>query len=344
MASNTSAQQSNTISYKAFDVKKLQVQPLEDTKFNNAQKLAFIRYLGGNCQMQTHKITLYSGGVPQAGPYYATDKARAFCKITEDVNDPNSVLFFKQMETVDIELNSQEFKNKLFGSAKAAQAYSYQPIVRTPEQPDDDESVNDKKKKGPYPRFIKFKIDLHWETGVVQTKFFQKDGSGKRIPVPDVRTVDDVAKQLGWKSSFVAVIIMNKLYASKNKVGDSKKYGVTFKMSNVSCEQPLYKPKSEFDGDAFIEEDDTTALSNIKISTIEDDIVSVKVDAKPTNAFAQALDGDDDEGEGEDEEDEDEDEVVEEVKPAHVPVQAAKQPAAKQPAAKQPVATRQSKQ
>ena len=326
MASNTSAQQSNTISYKAFDVKKLQVQALEDTKFNNAQKLAFIRYLGGNCQMQTHKITLNSGGVPQAGPYYATDKARAFCKITEDVNDPNSVLFFKQMETVDAELSSQEFKNKLFGSAKAAQAYSYQPIVRTPEQPEDDDSVNDKKKKGPYPRFIKFKIDLHWETGVVQTKCFQKDASGKRVPVPDIRTVDDVAKLLCWKSSFVAVIIMNKLYASKNKVGDSKKYGVTFKMSNISCEQSLFKPKSEFDGDAFIEEDDANTLSNVRISTIEDDVVTVKVDNKTSNAFAQALDAEEDEEDEEEDEGEEEDEVVEEVKttPAPAPVQAAK--------------------
>jgi len=329
-ASTTSKGTNSTTSYKTFDVKKLTVLPLEDNKLNNAQKLAMVRYANGMCQLQTHKITLNTkspGGVPQAGPYYATDKARGFIKVSEDVTDPNSVLFFKQMETIDVEFQTQEFKNKLFGSAKAASAYTYQPIVRTPEQPDDEDDTSDKKKKGPYPRYVKFKIDLHWETGKVQTKCFQKDGEGKRIPVPDVNAVDDFAKVVRWNSSFVTVIVMNKLYASKNKVGDSKKYGVTFKMSNVCAEQSLYTPKSEYDGDAFLEDDDNLSnpLSNVKISTIEDDVVTVKVDSKPTNQFSKALDQDDDEDEDEEDDEGDEEDEVVEVKQTPVqPVQPVK--------------------
>ena len=312
MASQTVTRQSATISYKNIDGNKLVAGPLEDNKLNTSQKLAMMRYDTGMCQFQTPLINLFTYGVPQEGQYYTTDKARAFVKIPEDVNDPNSVLFFNKLSEFDTKLQSQEVKTKLFG--KAVASYSYQPIVRTPEQPEDDD-VSDKKKKGPQPRYIKIKIDTDWETGKIKTKCFQKDAAGKRIPVPDVNAVDDFAKLIRWKSQFVGVILMNKLYASKNKVGDSKKYGVTFKFSNVCAEQSLYNPTQTNDDDAFLEEDDSASnlLSNVRISTIEED--SVKVEVKPTNQFKQALDDDVEDDEEEGDEEEDDDEEVVEVKP-----------------------------
>lgn len=321
MTSQTVSRTNATISFKNADANKLQLGPLEDTKFNQSQKLSMVRYDNGNmCQIQTHLINLFTYGVPKTGPYYASDKARAFVKIPEDVNNPDSVLFFNKLEAFDVKLQSAEIKNKLFG--KAVNQYSYQPIVRSPEVAEDDDAP-EKKNKGPQPRYVKLKIDLDWESGKIKTKCFQKDAAGKRIPVSDINSVDEFSNLVRWKSSFVAVILMNKLYASKNKVGDTKKYGVTFKIVSLCAEQSLYVPNQSTDGDVFLEDDTTSnLLSNVKITTIEDD--SVKVEVKPTNQFKQALDDDVEEDEDEDEdegEDEGEDEVVEVVKPQPVVVQ-----------------------
>jgi hypothetical protein len=271
---STQTQKTNsTISFKNIDENKLVILALEDNKLNTSQRLAMVRYENSLFQVQTHMVNLFTYGVPKEGPYYPNDKSRSFLKVPEDVNDANSVLFFEKLSNIDKYLQSPEVKNKLFGKASAL--YSYQPIVRTPEQMED-ESVS---KKGVLPRYIKLKIDLDWETSKIKTKCFQKDDSGKRVLLPNITTVDEFAKVICWKSSFVAVIIMNKLYATKNKVGDTKKYGVTFKMSNICAEQSLYKPREMNDGDAFLDTDETTnALSNIKITTIDEDILTVKVD------------------------------------------------------------------
>ncbi len=327
-----------TISYSNFDVNKLVVQPLEDNKLNTAQKLAMVRYKHdqyseGLCQIQSHNCKLFTYGIPRAGPYYATDKARAFVKVPEDVNDPKSVTFFNKLESIDTLMQSTEFKKKLFGSDKVANLYKYQPIVRVAEErEDDDEEVVEqtpKKNYGPRPRYMKVKVDLDWESSAVKTKCFVKDETGARIPVTDVSTLDELNKYVRYQSTICMVMILNKVYASKAKVnGESKKYGATFKLSQVVCEPPSNSYSGQ-DEDAFIDdEDNSTQLSGLKINTDEDDDVqtltlnesSVKVN------LASALDNEEEDEEDEDEE-EDEEEVIEAPKVVAAPP--AKAPASK---------------
>lgn len=332
-----------TVSYKSFDTSKLEVGQLADHQNNTAQKLAMFKYKtdpysDSLCQIQTPNIKLFTYGIPKAGPYYPTDEKRGFIKIPEDVNDPNSVLFFSKMSEIDTFLESTKIKNQLFGDEKKAAFYKYQPIVRTAEQVEEDDDNNpknnNKKDYGPRPRYIKVKVDFDWTTKEVKSKCYVKDANGKREPINDIKTLDDLAKYVRYRSTICVVMMMNKLYASKAKVnGESKKYGATFKLSQVVCE-PQTAYKQEQGDDAFIDDDDSTNgneyISNIKISkdTIDNDHPSLNLNSVKVQLTSD-LDknqDDDDNDDNDDDDDDDDTNVVEEVKPVPV-VQVAPTPA-----------------
>lgn len=321
-----------TVSYSNFDASKLIVQTLEDNKLNTAQKLSMVRYKYDQysdnlCQIQSHNCKLFTYGIPRAGPYYTSDKQRAFIKIPEDVNDPKSVLFFKKLEEIDEFMQSPEVKKKLFGSEKVANAYKYQPIVRVPEERDDVDDLDDnetkKKNNIPGPRYMKVKIDLDWETGNIKSKCYVKDENNKRVQIDGITTLDEFNKYVRYMSHICMVMIMNKIYATKAKVnGESRKYGPTFKLSGVVCEPPAngYADQGE---DAFIDDEDeegTTQLSGVKITADEDDDTPISLNESSVNVnLANALDGD------EVNDDDDSQEVVEEpVKVVAQPVAAPK--------------------
>jgi len=305
-ASSKSAKQ--TISYSTFDVSKLVVLDLQDNKMNTAQKLAMMRYKQDQyneslLQLQTHNIKLNTYGIPKAGPYYANDKARAFIKVPEDVNDPKSVAFFTAMRSLDTHFLSKEIKTKLFGSEKVAALYKYQPIVRKAAEVDEENEVQvqNRNKYGPSPDYIKVKLDLDWETSVIKTKFFVKDEAGKRVPADDVKSVEDAARYARWKSSICIVMLANKLYASKNKVnGDSKIYGITWKAMQIVCEPPANGSTNDEDEDAFLDNDDVGSkqMSSIKITPENDDnLYQSSVSVKVNSNKGLDLDEEDDEDE-----------------------------------------------
>jgi len=348
MFANNQNKQSNsrtmkaTIRYNDFSLDKLIINQVEDNKLNAGQRISIPKYkqdaYGDSLvQLQTPPIYLFAYGIPKPGAYYKDDAARSFVKVPEDVNDPNSVSFFNQMESIDRYLTSPDGKKKIFGSEKVANNYVYQPIVRTPENKQDDEDEDDddednhKKKQskkqteidlGPKPRYMKFKIDLDWETKVIKTKVLVKNDEGKREPVSGIVTLEDINKYIRYKSTNTLVIMWNKIYASKNKLGDSKKYGAGFKITQSLCEKPNDN-KYNNDEDAFIDDEDFIGaehtLSNVKITVGEEPTLmtnSVKVEIGK-NTVSSALDNndeDDDENENENE-DEDEDEDEEDDEP-----------------------------
>lgn len=321
MATQVVKPQKITVSYANFDVTNLNVLPLTEHKMNNSQKLSMVRYkvngVESLCQIQSPNTRLFTYGIPRIGQFFPNDKSRAHVKVPEDVNDPKSVAFFNKLESVDEYFKSADFKKKLFGSEKVAATYIYQPVVRSNEE---DEDGN----KTPGPRYIKVKIDLEWETNKVLTKCMIKQ-DGKRVPVNDVNTIDDLSKYVRFQSNICMVMIMNKIYASKNKVGgESKKYGATFKLSQIVCDA-LTAGKDSYDVDAFIDdEDDMPQLSGVKITTTN--TATIGQSSVSINLAASALDskGDDEEDEeNDDEEDEEDDEEVVETAPI-TPVKAAK--------------------
>lgn len=322
-----------TIKYSDFDYTKLIINPVEDNKLNPAQKLTIPKikqdqYGDSLIQIQTHPIYFFTYGIPKEGKYYKDDVSRSFVKIPEDVNDPKSVDFFNRMDQVDKFMVSPEGKKKVFGSEKVANNYVYQPIVRVPEinyeedEDDDDDAKKQKAKNAknsdiPRPRYMKVKIDLDWETKAIKSKILVKDETGKRVPVQGISSLDEVVKYIRYKSTSTFIIMMNKIYASKNKLGDSKKYGIGFKLV-----QSLSEPQSENsynnDEDAFIDDDDmgfSQQLSSVKIvedvsqNDMSSNIVKVSL-SSALDAKDDDEDEDDEEENEDDEDDEDEDEIV----------------------------------
>ena len=326
-----------TIRFSDFSIDKLMINQVEDNKMNAGQRISIPKYKQDSygdslVQLQTPPVYLFTYGIPKPGAFYKDEAARSFVKVPEDVNDPNSLAFFNTMESIDKYLTSIEGKKKIFGSEKVASNYVYQPIVRTPENKqdeeddDEDEDENDKKRRilkkqetsdlGPKPRYMKFKIDLDWETKAIKTKVLVKNDEGKREPVTGIVTLEDINKYIRYKSTNTMVIMWNKIYASKNKLGDSKKYGAGFKITQSLCEKPS-DSKYNNDEDAFIDDEDFIGaehtLSNVKITVEQEPNLlsnSVKVDISK-NTVSSALDNNDEEDEDEDEdEDDEEDEPV----------------------------------
>jgi hypothetical protein len=330
-----------TIKYSDFDYTKLIINQVEDNKLNPAQKLTIPKikqdqYGDSLVQIQTHPIYFFTYGIPKEGTYYKDDASRSFVKIPEDINDPKSVDFFNRMEQVDKFMVSPEGKKKVFGSEKIANNYVYQPIVRVPEnkeEEEEDEDDNNKQKAKkqnnvknldiPRPRYMKVKIDLDWETKAIKTKILNKDEDGKRVPVQGVSTLDDVIKYIRYKSTSTFVIMMNKIYASKNKLGDSKKYGIGFKLVQSLSEPPNENNYSN-DEDAFIDDEDigfSQQLSSVKIieQVEHNDMSSSVVKVNLQNALDATGNENEDEDENDEEDDEEDDENDEEEEDTVIP-------------------------
>jgi hypothetical protein len=333
-----------TIRYSDFKLEKLVINQVEDNKLNAGQRISIPKYkldsYGDSLvQIQTPPITIFTYGIPKPGAYYKDDAARSFVKIPEDVNDPSSVALFKWGESIDKYMTSAEGKKKIFGSEKVANNYTYQPIVRTPEdkseedEDEDDENTNPNKKKqtkqdkdlGPRPRYMKLKIDLDWETKNIKTKVLVKNDEGKREAVEGIVSLDDINKYIRYKSTNTFVFMWNKIYASKNKLGDSKKYGAGFKITQALCEKPS-DSKYINDEDAFIDDEEFMehTLSSVKITVNNDTNItesSVKVDLGKQQINTSVLDNDE-----EDEEDQEDDDQEEEEEEDDEPVVQTKTP------------------
>jgi hypothetical protein len=302
---NKNNKKNNTILYKDFDINKLIIKNLEDTKYNVAQKIAMLKYKHSNydtiCLLQTPNIELFTYGIPRPASWYLTDKSRSFIKVPEDVNNPNCVHFFKKLEEIDNMLQSETFKEKIFGSKKVAELYKYQPIVREPEE------LNNPLR----PRYIKVNIDIDYNTQQIKSKCYipenKEDDDHKNTKnsklalelVNDIENIDDFAKYVKYQSTICMVICINKLYASKNKVnGEIRKYGITFKLHQVLCEAPT-KNYNDINNNAFI---DTDEIDN------NNPLINVKIKKELHNLVdnATVLDEDCDEDEDEDEEENEE--------------------------------------
>lgn len=332
-----------TIKYSDLNTNNLNVLALEDNKLNTAQKLAMVRYKHDKynediCQIQSPSIKLFTYGIPREGKWYPNDKTRAFIKVPEDATDPKCMAFFSKLDEIDTMFQTSEFKVKLFGSEKVANNYKYQPIVRIPEEREDEDDAAPKKDAVPRPRFMKVKVDLDWETSKVKSKCMIKDAEGKRVPVTDIETLDDLAKYVRYRSNICMVLIANKVYASKAKVGgESKKYGITFKLSQVVCEPPT-QASNDYDEDKFIDDEDvgTRQFNNLSITVGDDNDdnnlyqntikLDLKTDiAKIKNALDKQDEDEDDDEDNEDEEDEDDEgEESEEEVVETIPVKATK--------------------
>lgn len=267
-----------TISWNKVTTENFDVTELADNDRVVSQKIAYIRYKNkgrsGQLYMKTPRIHMTSGGIPQESNFYPDDTKRAkgfkipFTNETEEEVD-----FLNKMQEHDAYFSSEDFKkNVLKWSDKTMTTYDYVPIVRTPQEMDDDDDEEDnedkakakkalkekREKYGPRPLYMKPFFELEYQTNNVLVKILHKSGEDK-IPVEDVKVLDDATRYINWQCHAKYILTPNKLYATKqkdNKTG-KKTYGVTWKIVCVEVE-PAEKSggKQELAEDPFISDDE----------------------------------------------------------------------------------------
>ena len=234
------------------DVSLFQVGRLEDSSTVSSQKIAWINYDTNKRKLhiQTPVFVTETYGIPRQGPYYQTDRSRAFFKLpfchqralhTDEMDYTAMEKFYNKLLEIDSYFGSEDFKVKLFGD-KMAGKYEYQPIVRHPERDnDEEEEVTDKSStkavKDYYrPPYTKVKLMLsNSETELPLFRLIDKKNDGTKEEIP-LNSFSDAAVHMRYMTKHRMIIEVQKLYAMKTTSGGEKrKYGITVKLVAAEC-------------------------------------------------------------------------------------------------------------
>jgi len=287
----------NIIPYNKQDLTRVSLTDLEDNDRIPSQKIAYVRYNDpkkGEAQwdIQSPEILLDNYGIPDKdGPYYQTNKQRAFLKVPLSVNElvtnetveerevrsKKLIAFKESLKAIDALWGSEEMKIKLFGSAKNGKKYTYQPIVRESianlgdDSDSDSDAGNEEDKVAAIvrPDYMKGKIQLDFTTENVQLEIFQKnlenseaykkDGTHTEI---NVCTLDELRKHAAYMRKQRYVFHMAKVWASKQPANGqtTRMYGPTLKLRRIEVYERIsnFANAEEDTGDEnpFIESDD----------------------------------------------------------------------------------------
>ena len=231
------------------DVNLFNIEHLEDSTTVSSQKIAWINYgtNRGKLNIQTPVFVTETYGIPREGVYYPTDRSRAFFKLpfchgrarhSDEMDYFAMEKFYNKLAELDGYFGSDEFKLRLFGD-KMASKYEYQPIVRHPEQ-DEEEDVNDmsstKAVKEYYrPPYAKIKLPMNDSETPLFRLLDKKDDDGTTQEIP-LNNFSDVTKHVRYMTKHRMIIEVQKLYALKTASGgDKRKYGVTVRLVAVEC-------------------------------------------------------------------------------------------------------------
>ena len=146
-----------------IEVSNIRFGKLEDNLRTPSQKIAFISYERDRTPLNAITPEFITGtyGIPREGPYYQTDRSRAFFKMPfcrefkkhdGEINYAEIEACYKKLQDIDDYLVSKEFRVQLFGE-KHADRYEYQPIVHAVQDLEDTENYF-------RPPYAKYKLDL----------------------------------------------------------------------------------------------------------------------------------------------------------------------------------------
>lgn len=204
-------------------------------------------------QLDWTQLSLY--GIPRANPdYYDDDKARSFIKYP--IHGEEQQHTRERFEELDSVLGSDAFRKQHFG--KQWKKYKYIPVVRVPENEDDQERQ--------YPPYMKLKFELSYPEGHIQTQMYRSElnkETGKRtrtqyLPEESNVSLTQTNELIGYMSSIRPIIRLVKLWASKKR-----EYGAVFKIPKIEVEPSLkqnslvsdwYKTDGFLDSDSEEEE------------------------------------------------------------------------------------------
>ena len=141
----------------------------------------------------------------------------------------------------------------MFGD-KMANKYQYQPIVRTPEEDEENPALDTNGNPYYHPPYTKIKLGLKYNTTYPDFLVFEKqDGARKMVQLD---TFDDVPKCINYLSRVRLAISFSKLYATKTSVGNEKrKYGIVLKVTHVEVQPHRQSEKISLDQDPFMDSD-----------------------------------------------------------------------------------------
>ena len=171
--------------------------PPEDNPRVKSQKIGFIRYKRDpkdqkdtTLKILAPEIITEAYGIPMQGKYYPDAASRAFYKFPfaherrkyEGSMDYDAVeSLYQKLKEIDEYCNTDHFRFQMFGD-KMANKYQYQHIVRTPEEDEDNPTLDTNGNPYYHPPYTKIKLGLKYNTTYPDFLVFEKkDGSRKMI-------------------------------------------------------------------------------------------------------------------------------------------------------------------
>ena len=284
----------NIVPYNKVDFSRIRFSDLKDNERIPSQRLAYVKYndpkYGENqLDIQTPEILLDNYGIPDMdGPYYQTEKQRAFFKIPLDVN-PNVTsetvaerekrsakleAFKTMLQNFDTYMTQKDNVIKFFGSAKNAKKHTYQPFVRHPrvmvDSDSESDSDNGKTDVVVRPDYTKAKIPLEWNTEKVLVEVFQKNKKGTEAYKTDgshtnieVTTIDELKQHIKYMRKGRYVLHVAKFWAAKQPANgqSTRMYGLTLKLRRVEVQPNTRNDVRESvnNQNPFIDSDDEDA-------------------------------------------------------------------------------------
>ncbi|AVL94693.1 hypothetical protein ma307 [Moumouvirus australiensis] len=293
--------------YKNVDFQNMDIS---DLKKGEGQPICYLNYKDekhGETKLlvQTGEIKITDGGVPGKHPkYYPTDDKREFIKVPLDDSQPACVELRKHLERADEYFGSDSVRMQVFG--KKAGSYQYQPLIRTPQEQDNDDEDNKKKgdkEKKPRHDFVKLKFNMvgSEENRANKTKLLELN-NGKKEPVK-ADTITEIYNHIKFLSEVKIIFYYAKLWANTSKAQGASKilYGVGLKAMVIQF-TPNKGKGIDMDTLEFDETDDDNDDENNNVSPKK----------SPSKSKSKLDDDDDDDDDNDDDNNEDDNEEDEE--------------------------------
>ena len=220
-----------------IEVSNIRIGKLDDNIRTPSQKIAFISYEHDRTPLNaiTPEFITETYGIPREGPYYQTDRSRAFFKMPfchefkkheGEIDYAEIEACYNKLKEIDDYLSSNEMRVKLFGE-KHAERYEYQPIVRAVQDLEDTENYF-------RPPYAKFKLELAYDDDTPTYQVFdKKDGVRTQVALNSFK---ESLQFIRYMTKHRMVINFSKLYALKTSSGnEKKKYGVILKAIAIEC-------------------------------------------------------------------------------------------------------------